>query len=89
MRARAAAVCITLVIGALLTSCTRSVAESPYLMILAGDEDEADSDFLAVIDVAPGSPTFGKAIATTPIGMKGSMPHHMDTRCRRPVSCCS
>ena len=54
------------------------IEDSPYLFVFAGDEDEADSDFLAVIDVKPGSSDFGKVIATTPIGMKASMPHHME-----------
>jgi hypothetical protein len=31
-----------------------------------------------VIDVRPGSPTLGKTVATVPIGMKASMPHHME-----------
>lgn len=52
--------------------------ESPYLLIFAGDRDEADSDFLAVIDLRSNSPDLGKAIATTPINMKASMPHHME-----------
>ena len=56
----------------------QSGAESPYLLLFAGDQDEADSDFLAVIDLRPDSPDFGKAFATTPIGMKASMPHHME-----------
>ncbi len=55
-----------------------SAEESPYLFLFAGDLDEADSDFLAVIDLRPNSADFGKAIATTPIGMKASMPHHME-----------
>ncbi len=55
-----------------------SGAESPYLFLFAGDQDEADSDFLAVIDLQPESPDFGQAIATTPIGKKASMPHHME-----------
>jgi hypothetical protein len=56
----------------------QSGAESPYLLVFAGDQDEADSDFLAVIDLRPDSPDFGKAFATTPIGVKASMPHHME-----------
>ena len=52
--------------------------ESPYLFIFAADQDEADDDFLAVIDLRPESPDLGKAIATTPIGMTASMPHHME-----------
>jgi hypothetical protein len=52
--------------------------DSPYLLLFAGDQDKADSDFLAVIDLRPDSATFGKAIATQPIGMTESMPHHME-----------
>lgn len=51
---------------------------SPYLLVLAGDKDGAQEDFLAVIDLKPGSPTLGKAVATKPIGHRGSMPHHME-----------
>ena len=61
-----------------------SAEESPYLFLFAGDLDEADSDFLAVIDLRPNSADFGKAIATTPIGMKASMPHRM--RCLQGAS---
>jgi hypothetical protein len=53
-------------------------APSPYLLIFAGDRDEADEDFFAVIDVRPGSSTVGKVVSTTPIGMRASMPHHME-----------
>lgn len=52
--------------------------ESSYLLVSAGDADEADSDFLAVIDLRAESPDVGKTIATMPTGMKGSMPHHME-----------
>jgi len=52
--------------------------ESPYLLIFAGDEDGADSDFLAVIDLRSDSSHAGKVIATKPIGMKKSLPHHME-----------
>lgn len=51
---------------------------SPYVLIFAGDRDEKESDFFAVVDVAPGSPTLGRAVATLPIGMTASMPHHME-----------
>ncbi len=53
-------------------------AASPWLFVFAGDEDTTDSDFLAVFDLRSGSPDLGRVIATTPIGMKASMPHHME-----------
>ena len=51
---------------------------SPYLLVSAADKDEAGSDFLAVFDLRAESPDFGKVVGTTPTGMKGSMPHHME-----------
>ena len=57
---------------------TKPGEPSPYLLVSAGDADEAESDFLAVIDIRSESPDFGKAIATMPTGMKNSMPHHME-----------
>ncbi len=51
---------------------------SPYVLAFAGDRDEKQSDFFAVIDVRPGSATLGKVVATLPIGMTASMPHHLE-----------
>lgn len=56
----------------------KSGEPSPYLLVSAGDADEADSDFLAVIDLRAGSSDIGTAISTLPTGMKASMPHHME-----------
>jgi hypothetical protein len=53
-------------------------AVSPYVLAFAGDKDEKNSDFFAVIDVRPDSPTKGKVVATLPIGMASSMPHHLE-----------
>ncbi len=80
MRTTALAACAALVACAAPSSeaQVQSGGESPYLFLFAGDQDEADSDFLAVIDLRPDSPDLGRAIATTPIGMKASMPHHME-----------
>ncbi|MEO7358766.1 MAG: hypothetical protein ABI120_00455, partial [Gemmatimonadaceae bacterium] len=52
--------------------------ESPYLLVSAGDEDGAESDFLAVIDLRAGSETFAKVLSTLPTGLRNSMPHHME-----------
>ena len=51
---------------------------SPYLLVFAGDADYADEDFLAVVDLRPGSATSGQVLTTTPLGLTGSMPHHME-----------
>ena len=74
-----AALCATLVACQVRReSGVQSGAESPYLFLFAGDQDHADSDFLAVVDLRPNSPDFAKVIATTPVGLKASMPHHME-----------
>jgi hypothetical protein len=49
-----------------------------YLYAWAGDADKADSDFLAVVDVDPTSPAYGRVVSTGPIGLKGTMPHHIE-----------
>lgn len=74
------------VVACLVSACsspsrdrpTAATAPSPYLLVSAGDGDEAESDFLAVIDLREGSATLGTAISTLPTSLKGSMPHHME-----------
>ena len=56
-------------------------ADSPparYLFAWAGDEDRHDSDFLAVVDLAPDGDRYGTIVATTPIGEQGIWPHHTE-----------
>lgn len=49
-----------------------------FLLVWAGDADRKDEDFVAVIDVRTGSPTFGHVLNTVPVGSKGNEPHHID-----------
>lgn len=49
-----------------------------YLFAWTGDEDREDSDFLAVIDLAPDGERYGAIVATMPIGEKGLWPHHTE-----------
>jgi len=75
----------------LLLSCTASedsaidssdavASPSPYLYVWAGDEDaaEGDTDFLAVVDANPESPTYGSVLGTAPVGSAGNDPHHAE-----------
>ena len=70
----------------LLTGCAGSApgggegqsSPSRYLYVWAGDADGADADFLAVIDVDPGSSRYGDVVNTVPVGMRRSMPHHLE-----------
>ncbi|WP_457653856.1 hypothetical protein [Rhodocaloribacter sp.] len=49
-----------------------------YLFVWAGDEDGADSDFLAVVDARRSEPTYGQVLATLPVGAVGTVPHHTE-----------
>lgn len=55
-----------------------SGSPASYLFVWAGDEDEKDDDFLAVIDVKPGSASYGRIVATLPVGARATMPHHTE-----------
>lgn len=56
----------------------RPDAPSRFLYVWAGDKDEKDTDFLAVVDVNQKSSTYGDVVTTVPVGMNGSLPHHME-----------
>ena len=51
---------------------------APYLYVWAGDADTTDSDFLAVMDVRPGSPSYGRVLSTLPVGARATGPHHTE-----------
>ena len=68
-----------------LTACSQKSAEipltgeaSPYLFVFAGDQDKADPDFLAMMNVDPSSETRGDPISSVSICHKDSMPHHTE-----------
>ena len=76
-----AALCVSVAIACTAPardSATKPGEGSPYLLVSAGDRGQEDSDFLAVVDLRSDSPDLGKVIATTPTGLKSSMPHHME-----------
>lgn len=69
--------------AALFSAATPAFAGLPeksnsYLFVWAGDADEKDSDFLAVVDADPKSPTYGDVVSTAPVGAKATMPHHTE-----------
>ena len=72
-----------LIVSVLVAACastprTPASEPSPYLLILASDKDGAEEDFFAVVDVREKSPGRGRVVATTPLGHRKSMPHHME-----------
>lgn len=54
------------------------VADSRHLFVWAGDADKRESDFLAVVDADPHSPTYAEVVATLPVGAVGTVPHHAE-----------
>lgn len=73
------ALILTAVAAAVGLASIAAQKETPsrYLYIWMGDKDEKESDYLAVMDVAPGSKTYGQFIRNVSVGLTGSMPHHM------------
>jgi hypothetical protein len=53
-------------------------AASRFLVTWVGDADSSASDFLAVLDVLPGSSTLRQVIQTLPVGERGTGPHHTE-----------
>lgn len=51
---------------------------SQFLFVWSADKDKVESDFLSVVDLREGSPTYGDVVATVPIGATGTMPHHVE-----------
>ena len=68
-------------VGVVLSLCAATLlaqkaSESRYLVTWVGDIDRSDSDFLAVVDVDPGSKTYTQVLNTVPVDAKGTVPHH-------------
>ena len=64
-------------LAALLAGPLRAQGAS-YLYAWSGDADTLESDFLAVIDVRPASPTYGEVVHTVPVAARATMPHHTE-----------
>ena len=56
---------------------------APYLYVWTGDADTLQSDFLAVIDTRPGSPTYARVLSTLPVGVRATTPHHTEHQLER------
>lgn len=72
-----------ILLAVIAAACSRVPAPYPataarYLYVWAGDKDEKQSDFLAVVDVRTLSATYGEVVATVPVGMSATLPHHLE-----------
>src|SRR5438128_2238110 len=77
----------------LLSACARRpetplFTGEPYLLVWAGDADRQSSDFLAVLDADPTSPSYGKVLRTYPVRSRGNEPQALIGR-RAPTGGCS
>ena len=79
--------CSLLIIALVVSACRDGLAHlsarapasgSRFLFVWAGDADKLQSDFLAVIDVDPGSGRYATVVATVPVGAVGTRPHHTE-----------
>jgi hypothetical protein len=72
--------------GSLLQACTCAVvlllqgapAPARHLFVWAGAGGGTESDFLAVLDVTPGRPSYGSIVASVAVGVAGTNPHHTE-----------
>ena len=51
---------------------------SRYIFVWSGDAAHKSSDFLAVVDTERSSATYGRIVATLPVHLVGTMPHHTE-----------
>jgi hypothetical protein len=73
-----------LLLGSVATMGAAQAAKpASFLYVWAGDADTLESDFLAVIDTRPGSPTFAQVVTTLPVGARGTGPHHTEHQLER------
>lgn len=66
---------LSAVLGASLHA---QAAPSKYLYLWTASADTTKPDFLAVVDVAPTSPTYGKLVTTVPVPGRNNGPHHTE-----------
>jgi 56kDa selenium binding protein (SBP56) len=72
------ALCFTGISQAGETGAGPSSQGSPYLFVWSGDAAHQATDFLAVIDANPSSPSYGRIVSSVPIGAGSTMPHHTE-----------
>ncbi len=69
---------LVVVAGCVRPDDRAAASPNDLLYVWAGDADEQDADFLAVVDARRDSPTYGRVIATVPVEGRGHVPHHTE-----------
>ena len=67
-----------LVMAGCASADTTPAPGSDLLYVWSADADEDATDFLAVIDAARGSPTYGTVLHTVPVEGRGQWSHHTE-----------
>ena len=70
--------CLTALAPAADKKAATNPQGSSYLFVWAGDEARKASDFLAVVDVNPSSPRYGRIVSRVAVGATALMPHHTE-----------
>lgn len=78
MRPVGCALLATLVLPAVVRAQSPAARAAEFLYVWAGDADKKESDFLAVLDVRTGSPTYAQVLSTLPVSAVGTGPHHTE-----------
>lgn len=69
---------IIALLAAVTTARFGATAATRYLFVWVGDAEKKASDFLAVLDVTPGSAKYGRILASVPAQAVGTVPHHTE-----------
>jgi hypothetical protein len=72
------ALCSTGIFRSAETKTAAPSQGSSYLFVWAGDAARQSTDFLAVIDANPSSPSYGRIVSSAPVGATATMPHHTE-----------
>lgn len=67
-----------LILAVAIGACQSQGTGSRFLFVWAGDADKRESDFLAVVDADPRSANYATVVATLPVGVTGTQPHHTE-----------
>lgn len=78
MRAKFLRTCICALVVIVPAGSINSSGTPRYLFVWAGDSARQMTDFLAVLDVTPGRPSYGRVVASVAAGAVGTNPHHTE-----------
>ena len=68
--------CALVLVAVTAVTCLFAQAPSRHLFVWNGDDDRADSDFMAVLDLIPSGNRYGRVVAGVPVGEKALRPPH-------------